>query len=504
MKKMVVLFVCMCFALFCFSVNFFITTTNAAAATHIVISEVYGGGGNSGASYTNDFIELYNPTSSSVSLSGWSVQYASSTGSFNNITNLSGSIGAHQYFLIKEASGGGGTVSLPAADITGSINLSASTGKVALAKVTSAVSGSTDANVIDFIGFGSANDYETSPAATLSNTTSAERKDNNGGTTQGQGNGWDTNNNSSDFVVTSSVNPQNSLSPAEPSALSTPTPTVTATRTPTPTNTATSLTTPTPTTTPVGIDNDHMGLGNPSGATSDISNSNNYLMIKPQYDLSYNNSRHEPNWTSWHLGASDIGSTARQDDFRADTTLPSGWYQVTATEFSGSGFDRGHMCPSGDRTSSVANNSATFLMTNMIPQAPNNNQITWNNLENYCRTLVSAGNELYIISGGYGSGGTGSSGYMTTVGNGVVVPAKTWKVILVLSNGNSDISRINTSTRVISVLMPNDQTCSSQTWGYYRVSVDSIESLTGYNFLSLVPASIQNVIEASVDNGPTS
>ena len=475
MKKKISLLVCLCFV---FTGIFLGSTADAASASHVVISEVYGGGGNSGSSYNNDFIELYNPTDSSVNLSGWSVQYASATSSFNNITNLSGSIGAHKYFLIKEASGGSGTVNLPTPDVTGTINLSASSGKVVLAKVTASVSGSTDSNVVDFVGFGSANDSETSPVGTLSNTTSAEREDNNGGTTQGQGNGWDTNNNASDLYITSSINPQNSSSQAEPS-LSTETPPATV------------------------ADNDNLALGNPSGATSSTSNANNYLMIKPQYDLSYNNSKHEPNWVSWHLDSSDLGSTSRQDDFRADTTLPSGWYRVIASEFSGSGFDRGHMCPSADRTSSVANNSATFLMTNMIPQAPNNNQITWANLETYSRTLISSGNELYIISGGYGTGGTGSNGYMTTVGNGVVVPAKTWKIIVVLSNGNNDINRITTQTRVIAVLMPNNQTCNSQPWGNYRVTVDSIEALTGYDFLSSVPASIQNIIEASTDKGPT-
>ncbi|WP_088012653.1 DNA/RNA non-specific endonuclease [Gottfriedia acidiceleris] len=454
--------------------NLFTKPVQAAAGTHVVISEVYGGGGNSGSSYKNDYIELYNPTDSSVSLSGWSVQYASSTGTFSNITNLTGSIGPHQYYLIKQASGGGGTVDLPTADVTGTINLSASSGKVALAKVTTAVPGSTNSNVVDFVGFGSVNDSETSPVGTLSATTSIERKDNNGGTVQGQGNGWDTNNNANDFVITSSLAPQNSSSTAEPEAQ-----------------------------TQTGTDNDHIGLGNPSGATSNIANSNNYLMVKPQYDLSYNNSKHEPNWVSWHVGSSDLGSASRQDDFRADTSLPSGWYQVTASEFSGSGFDRGHMCPSADRTSTVTNNSATFLMSNMIPQAPNNNEITWANLEEYSRSLVSAGNELYVISGGYGSGGTGSNGFKTTVGNGVVVPAKTWKVIVVIPNGSNDLSQITASTRVIAVMLPNDQTTSSHPWSYYRVSVDSIESLTGYDFLSSVPANIQSTIEASVDNGPT-
>ena len=265
-------------------------------------------------------------------------------------------------------------------------------------------------------------------------------------------------------------------------------------------------TTKTPTDTtkiPTVADDDNMLLGNPSNATGNIVNSNNYLTIKQQYCSSYNNSKLIPNWTSWHLTSTDFGSAPRQDDYRADVTLPSGWYQVGATSYSGSGFDRGHMCPSADRTSSIANNSATFLMTNMIPQAPNNNQITWENLESYSRTLVNSGNELYIISGPYGQGGTGSNGFANTVGTGIVVPAKTWKIIVVIPNGNNDLSRVSTSTRVIAVLLPNDQTVSSQPWGYYRVSVDSIESLTGYDFLSNVPANIQSIIEAKVDNGPT-
>ena len=251
-------------------------------------------------------------------------------------------------------------------------------------------------------------------------------------------------------------------------------------------------------------DNDHMLLGNPSGATTSTSNSNNYLMVKSQYKLSYNNSKHTANWVSWHLYASDLGSAPRQDDFRADTTLPSGWYRVTGTEYSGSGFDRGHLCPSADRTSSITNNSATFLMTNIIPQSPNNNQITWGDMENYARTLVGQGNELYIIAGGHGTGGTGSNGYRTTIGNGVVVPAYTWKIMVAIPNGSNDLSRITSSTRVIAVKVPNNQTVNSQPWGYYRVSVDSLESLTGYDFLSALPASIQSVLESKVDNGPTS
>lgn len=248
----------------------------------------------------------------------------------------------------------------------------------------------------------------------------------------------------------------------------------------------------------------NMAMGNPSSAVSSTSYPNNYLMTKTQYTLSYSDSKKTSNWVSWHLSSAWLGSTPRQDDFRADGTLPASWVKVGGTDYSGSGFDRGHMCPSADRNGSVADNSSTFLMTNMVPQAPNNNQITWGNLETYCRTLVNQGNELYIISGPWGQGGTGSAGYKTTISTkNIVVPSHVWKVIVVLPVGNNDVSRVASSSRVIAVWMPNTQTVNSQPWGYYRTTVDYIENQTGYDFLSSVPTAIQSVIEAKVDNGPT-
>ncbi|AEW01045.1 endonuclease [Niastella koreensis] len=247
-------------------------------------------------------------------------------------------------------------------------------------------------------------------------------------------------------------------------------------------------------------DDDNMMLGNPSGATASTANFTNYLMVRTYYTLSYHRDRGTPNWVSWHIKSGDLGSTDRQDDFRADVTLPSGWYEVGATSYSGSGFDRGHNCPSADRTSSVDANQATFLMTNMIPQAPNNNEQTWANMENYIRTLVTAGNEVYVVMGSYGTGGTGSSGTVNTIDGGhVTVPNHIWKVVVVLPNGNGDLARITSSTRVIAVNTPNINTVNSD-WKTYRTSVDAIESATGYDLLSNVSTAIQSTIEAKVDN----
>jgi len=260
--------------------------------------------------------------------------------------------------------------------------------------------------------------------------------------------------------------------------------------------------TSTETTTPTR--DSHLLLGNPSGAVTSTVTPNNYLMVKDQYILSYNDSRKTSNWVSWHLSGAWLGNVPRQDDFRADPTLPAGWIRVTSTDYTNSGFDRGHMCPSADRTASIADNSATFLMTNIIPQAPNNNQITWVQIENYCRALVNQGNELYIITGPWGQGGTGSAGSSNTISSkNIVVPSHIWKVIVVLPLGSNDLGRISNSTRIIAVWTPNTQTASNQAWSTYRTSVDFIESQTGFDFLSNVSASIQSVIEASVDNGPT-
>ncbi|WP_448674455.1 lamin tail domain-containing protein [Pseudoxanthomonas mexicana] len=185
----------------------------SSVQAQVVISQVYGGGGNSGATLKNDFIELRNNGPTAVDLTGWSVQYASSTGTtWNGRTNLSGSIPAGGFYLIQQAQGAGGTVDLPTPDATGTIAMAGTAGKVALSRSTTALTGAcptADANVVDFVGFGSAaNCFEGSaPTGTLSNTTAALR---------GGDGSIDTNNNGADLAV-GAPNPRNSgAEPPEP------------------------------------------------------------------------------------------------------------------------------------------------------------------------------------------------------------------------------------------------------------------------------------------------
>jgi endonuclease G len=249
-------------------------------------------------------------------------------------------------------------------------------------------------------------------------------------------------------------------------------------------------------------------FGNPSNAMNDVSHPDNYLMEKPEFTLSYNRDLGRPNWVSWHLSDDWTGTLDRVDTFRADPAVPADWYRVQSFDFSGSGFDRGHMTPNADRDKETSRpiNQATFLMSNMVAQAPDNNQGPWAEFENYLRTLTPA-NELYIVAGPYGVGGIGSNNgnVVTTVAGGhVTVPASTWKVVLVLPKApGNDVSRVTCATRTIAVLMPNVQGIRNTPWddatAGFVTSVDNVEALTGYDFFSNLPEPIQRCVEAGVN-----
>ena len=548
----------------------------------IVISQLYGGGGNAGATFQNDYIELFNRGAAPVDIGGWSLQYASATGNgwdFNK-QPLGGTIGPGEYYLVALASGGANGIPLPPANISGQINMSGTSGKVALVDTFDGLVGNcptVNPHVMDFVGYGGADCREgATTAPSPSNTTSIFRQG--GGST-------DTNNNGTDFI-TGAASPRRTAPIVElgPLVLATDprsnganaprdatiqvtftepvdvvgawfditcsgsgqhdsatfagagqdhyiTPNVNflpgeqctvtifkdqvhdqdlddaAPNTDTlPANFVWSFTvsTGTPPPFPSSV---HLTMGNPSGAVTSLSQPDNYLMEKPEYTLSYNRDFGRPNWVSWHLSDEWIGTLARVDSFRPDPEVPPDWYRVQSFDFAGSGFDRGHMTPNADRDkeTSIPINQATFLMSNMVAQAPDNNQGPWAALENDLRALLPA-NELYIVAGPAGVGGTGSNGGVTTtLADGhVTVPAQTWKVALVIpKGGGDDISRVSCSTRTIAVIMPNAQGIRNDPWQNYLTTVDAVESLTGYDLFSNLPEPIQTCVEAGINgNNP--
>lgn len=180
------------------------TTPFTVLQSPVLISQIFGGGGNTGAPYNRDYVELYNRSGSSVSLTGWSVQYASSTGNSWNVCALSGSIAPGKYCLVGLGTGTTG-VALPTVDVSGTIAISATAGKVALVNSSTALTGSSPIGTTglqDFVGYGTANAYEGAAAPAPSSSTAIFRL--------GDG-ATDTANNAADFTA-AAPNPRNSLS----------------------------------------------------------------------------------------------------------------------------------------------------------------------------------------------------------------------------------------------------------------------------------------------------
>jgi DNA/RNA endonuclease G (NUC1) len=702
--------------------------STTASAGGVVISQVYGGGGNSGATYKNDFIELFNAGSTSVSLDGWTVQYASAAGTTWARTNLSGEIAPGSYYLVQQAAGSGGTTDLPTPEATGNISMAAGAGKVAVVSSTTALTGTcpTGGNIVDFVGFGTtANCFEGGgPTPAPSNTNAVLRKD--AGCT-------DTNENAADFTAAAPT-PRNSGSPKKTCDAPPPPP-------PTSANVVISelMTNPvaaeseswgewfevynadtvevnlqgwriasggqvvhtiaaavvipaggyavlgrghditrnggvtlnynyfTSSTTIWLDDNDWLALRDPAGATADSvawsgasygatravrevmvdntdgnganwgysttafgagdlgtpgqangelnstpppppppgvvakislgitppqvpagytrpvfptardayndiispppayvwtssdpmvatvdnlgyitgrsvgtvtitatapngvfgrasfsvtpgeapttavyrnhlefgipkdgSPGDDYLMEKRQFALSYSQTRGGPNWVSWNINATQFGPEDRCNCFTADQTLPAGFYKVVDFDYRGGGYDRGHMVQSFTRTTTELENAATFLLTNILPQAANNNQGPWGAFENYTNNVVrQQGKEAYVIAGG-----EYSANPQTLKGEGKVqIPEFTWKVVVFVDAGKglADVRSVS-DLEVIAVRMANDtagaRTIRNTPWETFRTTVDAIEAATGYNLLDKLPDTIERFVES--------
>lgn len=238
-------------------------------------------------------------------------------------------------------------------------------------------------------------------------------------------------------------------------------------------------------------------LGNPSGASADTNNHSHFLIPRAVETLDYNDTLRQPNWASWHYTTSDSGSASRSSSFFSDPNLPPNFYHVLPTDLSGSGYDRGHMCPSADRTDTDANNDATFYMSNIIPQAPDNNQGVWANLENYARALA-ASNEVLNLCGpqGFGTNRTDSAGQIPIASN-------VWKIIVAVPLGSGPtLSRITHSTRVIAVNIPNLQGVRNDPWQDYLTSVNQLQTNTGFTFFTALDSNLAAILRSKVDGSP--
>lgn len=240
------------------------------------------------------------------------------------------------------------------------------------------------------------------------------------------------------------------------------------------------------------------------GTPSDADPSNDIMVARPQYELSYNVTRGGPNWVSWDLNGSQFGPAPRCDCFSPDPLLPAAVYHVVDLDYRNGGYDRGHMTMSEERTTTDQENATTFYLTNVLPQAAENNQGPWVDFEIHLNGLAQAGGkEVYVIAGGE------YAALPQTLKNEgrVAIPDYTWK-IAVIERGGAGLGDVHGlgDLQVIAVRMPNLTTpgvpgsavgIRTRPWQDFQTTVDAIEAATGYDFLAALPDNIERVVEAN-------
>jgi DNA/RNA endonuclease G (NUC1) len=236
----------------------------------------------------------------------------------------------------------------------------------------------------------------------------------------------------------------------------------------------------------------HLEFGTPADGNA----GDEILLDKPQFSLSYSQARGGPNWVSWNLNRSQFGYKPRCDCFSPDGSLPAGVYQVVTGDYIGSGWTRGHMVRSEERTQTDADNASTFLMTNILPQHADLNSGPWGQLEFHLESLAKyGGKEMYVIAGGLYSASPA-----TLKGEGKVqIPSSTWKIVVIVDAGEG-LASISSAAdlQIIAVNMPNQAGIAGQPWNNpaYLTTVDALEAATGYDFLSALPDAIEAAVEA--------
>lgn len=229
----------------------------------------------------------------------------------------------------------------------------------------------------------------------------------------------------------------------------------------------------------------HLVLGLPVDADP----SDDTILDRGQYVISYNDKLHDPNWVAWRLTKDDLGDVDRTNDFRPDDDLPAGFLKVKPGDYAHSGYDQGHMCPSSHRTATKEMNSITFLMSNMQPQLGTLNRGAWARAEAAERDLAAGGKVVFIVVGGIFSQSS------QKIGRGIAVPDENFRVTVVLEPGEG-AQDVSDKTEVYGVIMPNDGSTKGHTWTEFKTSVDEVEKKSGYDILSEVEDGVEAVVEA--------
>ncbi|MDD3875715.1 MAG: DNA/RNA non-specific endonuclease [Bacteroidales bacterium] len=231
----------------------------------------------------------------------------------------------------------------------------------------------------------------------------------------------------------------------------------------------------------------------PYGYPMDGDTTDDYILEKEQYVLSYSAEKNQANWVAWTLDRNWIGEEDRYDGrFISDTTLPTHFYRTTHDDYTNSGYDRGHIVRSKERTLNTRDNKATFLLTNVMPQTPDLNRGVWLRFEDYyLNRVIDEGKRIFLIAGGIYNNNT-------TLNNKgqIAIPDSCFKIALFTSHYNLNDNLSITDFQSIAVKMPNIEGIRRTPWQHYITTIDAIQNSTGYDFFMLLPDNIENVIES--------
>lgn len=211
-----------------------------------------------------------------------------------------------------------------------------------------------------------------------------------------------------------------------------------------------------------------------------LTRSGEIILTRKAYTVSYNPSTRLPNWVAWHLTADHIdGNYSRGGmKFHKDKEVPEP--RATDEDYKGSGYDRGHMCPSGDNKWDADAQWESFYLTNACPQHHGLNRGDWNEMEQQCREWAKRMGDIYIVCGPILF-----KGKHKTIGkNRVVVPEAFFKVVLCLRGTPKAIGFIYRNTD------------GDRPKGDYVNSVDQVERVTGIDFFPSLPDDVENKVEA--------
>ena len=208
------------------------------------------------------------------------------------------------------------------------------------------------------------------------------------------------------------------------------------------------------------------------------------ILKRSNYTTSFNTKWNIPNWVAWDITKEELADKYNRSDFFVEDPDITSSKAVTYSDYSGSGYDRGHMCPAGDNHYDATAMDECFYMTNICPQDHELNKETWNDLEIACRRWARRYGKVYVVCGPivYDADNAEVIGRR----HKVVVPDAFFKVIMIVNKQ---------TPQAIGYIFQNNS--SKKPWKAY--SVDEVEEITGIDFFPTLPDEIENPLEANYD-----